>query len=74
MTTTEAIVTEIPKDDKEAPAMGGGMGGMGGMDYWGSFAGWTIIQWPYFHSKIHNWCNHQEFFLYVNWFGHKASM
>ena len=38
MTTTEAIVTEIPKDDKEAPAMGGGMGGMGGMDYWGSFA------------------------------------
>lgn len=33
MTTTEAIVTEIPKDDKEAPAMGGGMGGMGGMDY-----------------------------------------
>ena len=43
MTTTEAIVTEIPKDDKEAPAMGGGMGGMGGMDYWGSFAGWTII-------------------------------
>lgn len=48
MTTTEAIVTEIPKDDKEAPAMGGGMGGMGGMDYWGSFAGWTIIQRPYF--------------------------
>ena len=32
MTTTEAIVVELPKDDKEAPAMGGGMGGMG-MDY-----------------------------------------
>lgn len=31
MTTTEAVVTELPKDDKEAPAMGGG--GMGGMDY-----------------------------------------
>ncbi|XP_041014137.1 chaperonin CPN60-2, mitochondrial-like [Juglans microcarpa x Juglans regia] len=31
MTTTEAIVTEIPKEDKEVPAMGGG--GMGGMDY-----------------------------------------
>jgi chaperonin GroEL len=30
--TTEAMVTERPK--KEAPAMpGGGMGGMGGMDY-----------------------------------------
>lgn len=37
MTTTEAVVTEIPKDEKEAPAMGGGMGGMGGMDYWGPF-------------------------------------
>jgi hypothetical protein len=33
MTTTEAVVTEIPKDEKEAPAMGGSMGGMGGMDY-----------------------------------------
>ncbi|KAF3457508.1 hypothetical protein FNV43_RR02166 [Rhamnella rubrinervis] len=32
MTTTEAVVVELPKDDKEAPAMGGGMGGMG-MDY-----------------------------------------
>ncbi|KAK1395383.1 chaperonin CPN60-2, mitochondrial [Heracleum sosnowskyi] len=32
MTTTEAIVVELPKDDKDAP-MGGGMGGMGGMDY-----------------------------------------
>ena len=30
--TTEAMVTDRPK--KEAPAMpGGGMGGMGGMDY-----------------------------------------
>ncbi|XP_057425465.1 chaperonin CPN60-2, mitochondrial [Lotus japonicus] len=28
MTTTEAIVTEFPKEDKDAPAMGGGMGGM----------------------------------------------
>ena len=32
--TTEALITEIPEKDK-APAMppGGGMGGMGGMDY-----------------------------------------
>jgi chaperonin GroEL len=31
--TTEALVTEIP-DKEKAPAMpGGGMGGMGGMDY-----------------------------------------
>lgn len=29
MTTTEAIVTELPKEEKEVPAMGG----MGGMDY-----------------------------------------
>ncbi|KAM0835814.1 hypothetical protein ACQ4PT_062712 [Festuca glaucescens] len=29
MTTTEAIIVEIPKEEKEAPAMGG----MGGMDY-----------------------------------------
>ena len=30
--TTEAMVAELPK--KESPAMpGGGMGGMGGMDY-----------------------------------------
>ncbi|GLT69002.1 hypothetical protein SLA2020_411880 [Shorea laevis] len=29
MTTTEAIVSELPKDEKETPAMGG----MGGMDY-----------------------------------------
>ncbi|KAB1210137.1 Chaperonin CPN60-2, mitochondrial [Morella rubra] len=27
MTTTEAVVTELPKDEKEVPAMGGGMGG-----------------------------------------------
>ncbi|GLT47535.1 hypothetical protein SLA2020_212250 [Shorea laevis] len=32
MTTTEAVVSELPKDEKEVPAMGG-MGGMGGMDY-----------------------------------------
>uniref|UniRef100_A0A3B6IY77 Chaperonin CPN60-2, mitochondrial n=1 Tax=Triticum aestivum TaxID=4565 RepID=A0A3B6IY77_WHEAT len=31
MTTTEAIIVEIPKEDKVAPAMGGG--GMGGMDF-----------------------------------------
>jgi chaperonin GroEL (HSP60 family) len=32
--TTEAMVTERPKKDGGAPAMpGGGMGGMGGMDY-----------------------------------------
>ncbi|VAH16084.1 unnamed protein product [Triticum turgidum subsp. durum] len=29
MTTTEAIIVEVPKEEKEAPAMGG----MGGMDY-----------------------------------------
>ncbi|KAK4356911.1 hypothetical protein RND71_022521 [Anisodus tanguticus] len=29
LTTTEAVVVELPKDEKEAPAMGGGMGGMG---------------------------------------------
>nr|GMD85510.1 chaperonin CPN60-2, mitochondrial [Ipomoea batatas] len=34
LTTTEAVVVELPKDEKETPAgMGGGMGGMGGMDY-----------------------------------------
>ncbi|KAJ3682425.1 hypothetical protein LUZ60_014998 [Juncus effusus] len=33
MTTTEAVVVELPKEEKEMP-MGGGMGGgMGGMDY-----------------------------------------
>ncbi|KAM3231143.1 hypothetical protein ACQJBY_061355 [Aegilops geniculata] len=31
MTTTEAIIVEIPKEDRAAPAMGGG--GMGGMDF-----------------------------------------
>jgi chaperonin GroEL len=29
MTTTESIIVEVPKEEKEAPAMGG----MGGMDY-----------------------------------------
>ncbi|XP_049406713.1 chaperonin CPN60-2, mitochondrial-like [Solanum stenotomum] len=34
LTTTEAVVVELPKDEKETPAMGGGMGGgMGGMDF-----------------------------------------
>lgn len=28
MTTTEAVVVELPKEEKDAPAMGGGMGGM----------------------------------------------
>ncbi|XWS35053.1 hypothetical protein CRYUN_Cryun21dG0093200 [Craigia yunnanensis] len=28
MTTTEAVVVELPKDEKDAPAMPGGMGGM----------------------------------------------
>ncbi|XP_034228829.1 chaperonin CPN60-2, mitochondrial isoform X2 [Prunus dulcis] len=28
MTTTEAVVVELPKDEKETPGMGGGMGGM----------------------------------------------
>ncbi|KAJ1401705.1 TCP-1-like chaperonin intermediate domain superfamily [Sesbania bispinosa] len=28
MTTTEAVVSELPKDEKDAPAMAGGMGGM----------------------------------------------
>ncbi|BAT96196.1 hypothetical protein VIGAN_08309300 [Vigna angularis var. angularis] len=28
MTTTEAVVSELPKDDKDTPAMAGGMGGM----------------------------------------------
>ncbi|XP_059432255.1 chaperonin CPN60-2, mitochondrial-like [Corylus avellana] len=27
LTTTEAVITELPKDEKETPAMGGGMGG-----------------------------------------------
>ncbi|KAF9610087.1 hypothetical protein IFM89_019927 [Coptis chinensis] len=39
MTTTEAVVVELPKEENSseenssASAMGGGMGGMGGMDY-----------------------------------------
>jgi chaperonin GroEL len=34
LTTTEAVVVDLPKDDKEVPmGGGGGMGGMGGMDY-----------------------------------------
>lgn len=34
MTTTEAIIVEALKDEKEAGAGArGGMGGMGGMDY-----------------------------------------
>ncbi len=31
MLTTEAMVSELPEDDKGSPAMPGGMGGMGGM-------------------------------------------
>jgi len=31
MLTTEAMVSEIPEDDKGSPAMPGGMGGMSGM-------------------------------------------
>ena len=31
MLTTEAMVSELPDDDKSSPAMPGGMGGMGGM-------------------------------------------
>src|SRR5437763_536812 len=31
--TTEAVVTELPEKDKTPPMPGGGMGGMGGMDY-----------------------------------------
>ncbi len=37
MTTTEAVVADFPKEEKELVGMGGmgggGMGGMGGMDY-----------------------------------------
>ncbi|KAG9160545.1 hypothetical protein Leryth_025307 [Lithospermum erythrorhizon] len=34
MTTTEAIIVELPKDENETPAApGGGMGGMGGMGF-----------------------------------------
>ena len=31
--TTECVVTELPEKDKPAMPQGGGMGGMGGMDY-----------------------------------------
>ena len=31
MLTTEAMVSEIPEDEKGSPAMPGGMGGMSGM-------------------------------------------
>jgi chaperonin GroEL len=31
--TTEALITEIPEKEKSPPMPGGGMGGMGGMDY-----------------------------------------
>jgi chaperonin GroEL len=31
--TTEAIITEMPEKEKTPPMPGGGMGGMGGMDY-----------------------------------------
>src|ERR1700716_2175625 len=31
--TTEALITEIPEKEKTPPMPGGGMGGMGGMDY-----------------------------------------
>ncbi|WP_448660020.1 chaperonin GroEL [Sphingomonas sp. CJ99] len=31
--TTEATIAELPEDKAAAPAMGGGMGGMGGMDF-----------------------------------------
>ncbi len=33
MITTEAMVAEAPKKEEPAPAHGGGMGGMGGMDF-----------------------------------------
>ncbi|XP_056841639.1 chaperonin CPN60, mitochondrial-like [Raphanus sativus] len=33
LTTTEAVVVELPKDESEAAGAGAGMGGMGGMDY-----------------------------------------
>jgi chaperonin GroEL len=32
MLTTEAMISEAPKDDAPAMPGGGGMGGMGGMD------------------------------------------
>ncbi|CAL0303153.1 unnamed protein product [Lupinus luteus] len=33
MTTTEAVIAELPKDEKSAPSIPQGMGGMGGMDF-----------------------------------------
>ncbi|VVB07288.1 unnamed protein product [Arabis nemorensis] len=33
LTTTEAVVVELPKDESESAGAGAGMGGMGGMDY-----------------------------------------
>ncbi|XP_065666626.1 60 kDa heat shock protein, mitochondrial [Hydra vulgaris] len=33
LTTTEAVIVELPKDDPPMPPMGGGMGGMGGMGF-----------------------------------------
>ncbi|KAL0699453.1 hypothetical protein Bca4012_055575 [Brassica carinata] len=33
LTTTEAVVVELPKDESESAGGGAGMGGMGGMDY-----------------------------------------
>uniref|UniRef100_A0A1J3JN25 Chaperonin CPN60, mitochondrial n=1 Tax=Noccaea caerulescens TaxID=107243 RepID=A0A1J3JN25_NOCCA len=33
LTTTEAVVVELPKDESESAEAGAGMGGMGGMDY-----------------------------------------
>ena len=31
--TTEALIADEPKEEKDGPAMPGGMGGMGDMDY-----------------------------------------
>lgn len=46
MTTTEAIVVELPKPASEgAPGMGGGMGGMGGMDFWPVKGYWHTFYW-----------------------------
>ena len=33
LTTTEAVVVDLPKDESESAGAGAGMGGMGGMDY-----------------------------------------
>ncbi len=45
MTTTEAVVADFPKEEKEMVG-GMGAGGMGGMDYWGSdpsFSTWNAL-------------------------------